>query len=211
MMKMTSFTVKGWLSLFGCQMSWAAGTQCVAKCRHKKPKPGELAFQKGDILTIVESSSVRSSAWGERFGSSSPKLIQSRAPSSAEEGPLPREAQRHRGGRTRECCWRAWEAGSARGPQSQPHAVCVHLTHMSHFPVSHSGEQQYRLILAGRTKMRHILWPHLGLWTVVQNRRSHGMMTLTSFLVMKQLNFRILTTDVPLYNRPRHNSGQTEI
>ncbi|XP_075878989.1 megakaryocyte-associated tyrosine-protein kinase isoform X1 [Nelusetta ayraudi] len=41
------------------KMSWAAGTQCVAKCRHKKPKPGELAFQKGDILTIVDSTSKK--------------------------------------------------------------------------------------------------------------------------------------------------------
>lgn len=56
-------------------MSWAAGTQCVAKCRHKKPKPGELAFQKGDILTIVESSSVRSRACGESWCCSLPKLI----------------------------------------------------------------------------------------------------------------------------------------
>uniref|UniRef100_A0A3B4XPD9 Tyrosine-protein kinase n=1 Tax=Seriola lalandi dorsalis TaxID=1841481 RepID=A0A3B4XPD9_SERLL len=33
-------------------MNWAAGTQCVAKGDHRKPKPGELAYHKGDILTI---------------------------------------------------------------------------------------------------------------------------------------------------------------
>nr|XP_020468659.1 megakaryocyte-associated tyrosine-protein kinase [Monopterus albus]XP_020468660.1 megakaryocyte-associated tyrosine-protein kinase [Monopterus albus]XP_020468661.1 megakaryocyte-associated tyrosine-protein kinase [Monopterus albus] len=37
-------------------MAWAAGTQCVAKGDHKKPKPGELAYCKGDILTIVDTS-----------------------------------------------------------------------------------------------------------------------------------------------------------
>ncbi|XP_067453071.1 megakaryocyte-associated tyrosine-protein kinase isoform X2 [Thunnus thynnus] len=37
-------------------MSWAAGTQCVAKGDHRKPKPGELAYHKGDILTIVGTS-----------------------------------------------------------------------------------------------------------------------------------------------------------
>ncbi|XP_056235467.1 megakaryocyte-associated tyrosine-protein kinase isoform X2 [Seriola aureovittata] len=36
------------------KMNWAAGTQCVAKGDHRKPKPGELAYHKGDILTIVD-------------------------------------------------------------------------------------------------------------------------------------------------------------
>uniref|UniRef100_A0A3B4FPQ0 Tyrosine-protein kinase n=1 Tax=Pundamilia nyererei TaxID=303518 RepID=A0A3B4FPQ0_9CICH len=39
-------------------MSWAAGTQCVAKGDHKKPKPGELLYRKGDILTIVDTTTV---------------------------------------------------------------------------------------------------------------------------------------------------------
>ncbi|XP_023699297.1 megakaryocyte-associated tyrosine-protein kinase [Paramormyrops kingsleyae] len=34
--------------------SWAPGTQCVAKSDHSKTKPGELAYRKGDILTIVD-------------------------------------------------------------------------------------------------------------------------------------------------------------
>ncbi|KAM4629281.1 megakaryocyte-associated tyrosine-protein kinase [Polymixia lowei] len=34
--------------------SWAAGTQCVAKGYHRKPKSGELAYRKGDILTILD-------------------------------------------------------------------------------------------------------------------------------------------------------------
>ncbi|XP_051233151.1 megakaryocyte-associated tyrosine-protein kinase isoform X2 [Dicentrarchus labrax] len=38
------------------KMSWAAGTQCVAKGDHRKPKPGELAYHKGDILTIIDTS-----------------------------------------------------------------------------------------------------------------------------------------------------------
>lgn len=42
------------------QMSWAAGTQCVAKGDHRKAKPGELAYHKGDILTIVDTSTVLS-------------------------------------------------------------------------------------------------------------------------------------------------------
>ncbi|XP_059425018.1 megakaryocyte-associated tyrosine-protein kinase isoform X1 [Carassius carassius] len=33
--------------------SWTAGTQCVAKKQHCKPKAGEIAYHKGDILTIV--------------------------------------------------------------------------------------------------------------------------------------------------------------
>uniref|UniRef100_A0A7N8X244 Tyrosine-protein kinase n=1 Tax=Mastacembelus armatus TaxID=205130 RepID=A0A7N8X244_9TELE len=39
-------------------MSWAAGTQCVAKGDHRKPKPGELVYHKGDILTIVDTSTT---------------------------------------------------------------------------------------------------------------------------------------------------------
>uniref|UniRef100_A0A3B4FKW0 Tyrosine-protein kinase n=1 Tax=Pundamilia nyererei TaxID=303518 RepID=A0A3B4FKW0_9CICH len=38
---------------------WAAGTQCVAKGDHKKPKPGELLYRKGDILTIVDTTTKK--------------------------------------------------------------------------------------------------------------------------------------------------------
>uniref|UniRef100_A0A8C6Q7I7 Tyrosine-protein kinase n=3 Tax=Nothobranchius furzeri TaxID=105023 RepID=A0A8C6Q7I7_NOTFU len=38
------------------QMNWAAGVQCVAKCDNRKPKPGELLYHKGDVLTIVDAS-----------------------------------------------------------------------------------------------------------------------------------------------------------
>ncbi|XP_060888721.1 megakaryocyte-associated tyrosine-protein kinase isoform X1 [Labrus mixtus] len=41
------------------EMSWAAGTQCVAKGDHRKPKSGELAYHKGDILTIVDTSTKK--------------------------------------------------------------------------------------------------------------------------------------------------------
>uniref|UniRef100_A0A8C6T8D6 Tyrosine-protein kinase n=1 Tax=Neogobius melanostomus TaxID=47308 RepID=A0A8C6T8D6_9GOBI len=39
-----------------CQtMSWAAmETQCVAKKDHKKPKPGELSYCRGDIITVIK-------------------------------------------------------------------------------------------------------------------------------------------------------------
>nr|XP_019818965.1 PREDICTED: megakaryocyte-associated tyrosine-protein kinase [Bos indicus] len=33
---------------------WAPGTQCITKCEHTRPKPGELAFCKGDVVTILE-------------------------------------------------------------------------------------------------------------------------------------------------------------
>ncbi|XP_008300402.1 megakaryocyte-associated tyrosine-protein kinase [Stegastes partitus] len=39
------------------KMSWTAGTQCVAKADHRKAKAGELLYHKGDILTIIDSSS----------------------------------------------------------------------------------------------------------------------------------------------------------
>uniref|UniRef100_H2TSK2 Tyrosine-protein kinase n=1 Tax=Takifugu rubripes TaxID=31033 RepID=H2TSK2_TAKRU len=38
------------------RMSWSAGTQCVAKRHHTKPKSGELAYSKGEILTILDES-----------------------------------------------------------------------------------------------------------------------------------------------------------
>lgn len=41
-------------------MSWSAGTQCVTKRHHTKPKPGELAYRKGEILTILDESEVAS-------------------------------------------------------------------------------------------------------------------------------------------------------
>ncbi|KAJ8408254.1 hypothetical protein AAFF_G00256680 [Aldrovandia affinis] len=38
---------------------WVPGTQCVAKSDHTKPKATELAYRKGDILTIVEIGTVK--------------------------------------------------------------------------------------------------------------------------------------------------------
>ncbi|XP_067271436.1 megakaryocyte-associated tyrosine-protein kinase isoform X2 [Pseudorasbora parva] len=34
-------------------MNWTAGTQCVAKKEHCKPKAGEIPYHKGDILTLL--------------------------------------------------------------------------------------------------------------------------------------------------------------
>ncbi|XP_028672124.1 megakaryocyte-associated tyrosine-protein kinase [Erpetoichthys calabaricus] len=39
--------------------SWVPGTQCVAKSDHSKPKPGELAYRKGDFVTIMEVSQTK--------------------------------------------------------------------------------------------------------------------------------------------------------
>ncbi|XP_057627369.1 megakaryocyte-associated tyrosine-protein kinase isoform X7 [Chionomys nivalis] len=33
---------------------WAPGTQCMTKCENSRPKPGELAFRKGDMVTVLE-------------------------------------------------------------------------------------------------------------------------------------------------------------
>ncbi|XP_034064142.1 megakaryocyte-associated tyrosine-protein kinase isoform X1 [Gymnodraco acuticeps] len=41
------------------KMSWAAGTQCLAKGDHRKPKPEELCYHKGDILTIIHTSTKK--------------------------------------------------------------------------------------------------------------------------------------------------------
>uniref|UniRef100_A0A8D2HA06 Tyrosine-protein kinase n=1 Tax=Urocitellus parryii TaxID=9999 RepID=A0A8D2HA06_UROPR len=38
----------------GSPRRWAPGTQCITKCEHTRPKPGELAFRKGDVVTILE-------------------------------------------------------------------------------------------------------------------------------------------------------------
>lgn len=40
------------------QRRWAPGTQCITKCEHTRPKPGELAFHKGDVVTILEACEV---------------------------------------------------------------------------------------------------------------------------------------------------------
>lgn len=45
---------------FSLQKHWPPGTQCVTKHDHTKPKPRELAFRKGDIVTIIEAVEVRS-------------------------------------------------------------------------------------------------------------------------------------------------------
>ncbi|KAF0887307.1 MATK kinase, partial [Crocuta crocuta] len=43
------------------QRRWAPGTQCITKCEHTRPKPGELAFHKGDVVTILEACEVSGS------------------------------------------------------------------------------------------------------------------------------------------------------
>lgn len=55
-----------WHPLAGChsccplllQKHWPPGTQCIAKHDHSKPKARELAFHKGDIITIIEACEV---------------------------------------------------------------------------------------------------------------------------------------------------------
>lgn len=44
---------------FSLQKHWPPGTQCVTKHDHTKPKPRELAFRKGDMVTIIEAVEVR--------------------------------------------------------------------------------------------------------------------------------------------------------
>ncbi|XP_038626869.1 megakaryocyte-associated tyrosine-protein kinase isoform X1 [Tachyglossus aculeatus] len=47
--------------LRGCyEKRWAPGTQCITKCDHTKPKAGELAFHKGDMVTIIEACESKS-------------------------------------------------------------------------------------------------------------------------------------------------------
>lgn len=40
------------------QKHWSPGTQCVTKQDHTKPKAQELAFRKGDVVTIIEAVEV---------------------------------------------------------------------------------------------------------------------------------------------------------
>lgn len=40
------------------QKHWSPGTQCVTKHDHAKPKGQELAFRKGDVVTIIEAVEV---------------------------------------------------------------------------------------------------------------------------------------------------------
>lgn len=47
------------LPLTPSQQRWAPGTQCMTKCENSRPKPGELAFRKGDMVTILEACEVR--------------------------------------------------------------------------------------------------------------------------------------------------------
>ncbi|KAM6962479.1 megakaryocyte-associated tyrosine-protein kinase [Aplochiton taeniatus] len=41
------------------QRRWVPGTQCVARADHCRPKPGELAFGKGDLITVLEAAPVK--------------------------------------------------------------------------------------------------------------------------------------------------------
>uniref|UniRef100_A0A8C3QG44 Tyrosine-protein kinase n=1 Tax=Cyanoderma ruficeps TaxID=181631 RepID=A0A8C3QG44_9PASS len=47
----------------GVSGHWPPGTQCVTKHDHTKPKPRELAFRKGDMVTIIEAVEVRPMGW----------------------------------------------------------------------------------------------------------------------------------------------------
>ncbi|KAK2489286.1 LOW QUALITY PROTEIN: hypothetical protein MC885_006996 [Smutsia gigantea] len=60
---------------------WAPGTQCITKCEHTRPKPGELAFRKGDVVTILEACAV-SNGW--RAGPCLGTGLSSRSPSTTD-------------------------------------------------------------------------------------------------------------------------------
>ncbi|XP_071434057.1 megakaryocyte-associated tyrosine-protein kinase isoform X2 [Pithys albifrons albifrons] len=51
--------MRGRLAMSG--KHWPPGTQCVTKHDHSKPKPRELAFHKGDVVTIIEA--VEGKGW----------------------------------------------------------------------------------------------------------------------------------------------------
>ncbi|XP_050842129.1 megakaryocyte-associated tyrosine-protein kinase isoform X3 [Serinus canaria] len=63
---------------------WPPGTQCVTKHDHSKPKPRELAFRKGDMVTIIEA--VEGKGW-----------YRARHNETGQEGLLAASALRERG------------------------------------------------------------------------------------------------------------------
>lgn len=130
--KVTSFTFERLLSLFPGRWAGLLEPNASPSVATRNPNRENWLSRRG-----TSSPSSTRPRWGhvlargERCDRSSPQLIKSRASSSssAEEGPLPRQAQRHGGRRARKRRRRAGETGSARGPQSQPHAVCVPPSH----------------------------------------------------------------------------------
>uniref|UniRef100_H0W4G0 Tyrosine-protein kinase n=1 Tax=Cavia porcellus TaxID=10141 RepID=H0W4G0_CAVPO len=57
------------------QRRWAPGTQCITKCEHSRPKPGELAFRKGDVVTILEACENKSWYRAKHHGSGQEGLL----------------------------------------------------------------------------------------------------------------------------------------
>ncbi|XP_074384865.1 megakaryocyte-associated tyrosine-protein kinase isoform X2 [Zonotrichia albicollis] len=68
----------------GKRKHWPPGTQCVTKHDHSKPKPRELAFRKGDMVTIIEA--VEGKGW-----------YRARHNETGQEGLLAASALRERG------------------------------------------------------------------------------------------------------------------
>nr|AAI11865.1 Matk protein [Mus musculus] len=54
---------------------WAPGTQCMTKCENSRPKPGELAFRKGDMVTILEACEDKSWYRAKHHGSGQEGLL----------------------------------------------------------------------------------------------------------------------------------------
>uniref|UniRef100_A0A8C8BFB3 Tyrosine-protein kinase n=1 Tax=Otus sunia TaxID=257818 RepID=A0A8C8BFB3_9STRI len=69
---------------FPMQKHWPPGTQCVTKHDHTKPKARELAFRKGDMVTIIEA--VEGKGW-----------YRARHNETGQEGLLAASALRERG------------------------------------------------------------------------------------------------------------------
>lgn len=110
------------------QRRWAPGTQCITKCEHTRPKPGELAFHKGDMVTILEACEVSCGqrAWGwDSVRNHHPLLPPDRPPppSPAEQELVPSQAPRQRAGGAAGGGRAAGAGGPLSGPQAQPHAV----------------------------------------------------------------------------------------
>uniref|UniRef100_A0A5F7ZQG4 Tyrosine-protein kinase n=1 Tax=Macaca mulatta TaxID=9544 RepID=A0A5F7ZQG4_MACMU len=198
-----------WPSL---QRRWAPGTQCITKCEHTRPKPGELAFRKGDVVTILEACEVRGGqgvgAWGLGAppGPPSHPPHQPCASSLAEQELVPRQAPHQRAGGAAGSWGAAGAGGPLHRPQAQPHAVSGRDRGLEWGAVGDRppqpgpthpfcGPRWFHGKISGQEAVQQLQPPEDGLFLVRESARHPGDYVLCVSFGRDVIHYRVLHRD----------------
>lgn len=136
----------------------------MTKCENSRPKPGELAFRKGDMVTILEACEVRGELEGRWCALGVAGQTPPRAPSlhlfpsCTGQELVPCQAPQQRAGRAAGGCRSATAGGPVHRPQAEPHAVSGTLGSGVRAPATHPCLTQHRPLTSPQVVSWQDLW-----------------------------------------------------